>query len=214
MKTIKITLTAGLILILMTSCLGDKKAVNISEMDDTNFVNQDFKGNLIDYTKGMSACSNISAGDIANLYSVSADKVHIEDPTTSDRYRKDMEPVCSFYIEDGENDFMWLRGSIALNREIDKDEMMGEIAEATGGGENWEEAWALKKSMSKSSEWIDDIGMAALWNERLAELKIKFDGYTLNVYPIKNKLNKAEVAKNRDYKKAAIEMAKAAGFIK
>ena len=214
MNMIQKLATLTIISVLLTSCMGDKKAINISEMDDTSFVNEDFQGNLINYQKGMSACSNISAGDIASMYNVSEDKIHIEDPTKSDRYRKDIEPVCSFYIEDGENDFMWLRGSITLNREIGKDEMMGEIAEATGGGEDWEEAWALKKSMSKSSEWIDDMGMAALWNERLAELKIKFDGYTLNVYPIKNKLNKAEVAKNRDYKKAAIEMAKAAGFIK
>lgn len=207
-------LSALLVLVTLCSCLGDKKQIDIDEMNDTSFVNTNFKGNLINYNGGMSACDNLNAASIAKMYDVSEELIHIEDPTKSDRYRKDMEPVCSFYIEDGENDFMWLRGSISLNREVAKDEMMGEIAEAIGGGEDWEEAWALKKSMSKSSEWIDDMGMAAIWNERLAELKIKFDGYTLNVYPIKNKLNKAEAAKNRDYKKVAIEMAKAAGYIK
>jgi len=195
------------------SCLGDKKAINIDEMGDASFVNKNFKGNNINYVKGMSACDKVSADVIAKLYTVSVDKVHIEDPTKSDRYRKDIEPVCSFFIEDGESDFMWLRGSIAVHREIGKDELMGDVAEATGAGENWEEAWALKKSISKSSEWIPNTGQAALWNDRKKELLIKFDGYTLNVYPIKNKLNKDEVAKNRDYKRVAIAMAKAAGYI-
>ena len=183
-------------------------------MGDTSFVNKNFKGNAIDYVKGMSACDKISIQTIAQLYNVSADKVHIEDPTKSDRYKKDMEPMCSFFIEDGDSDFMWLRGSITVNRDVSKDEFMGEIAEAAGGGENWEEAWALKKSISKSSVWLEDMGLAALWNDRNNELKIKFKGYTLNVYPLKNKTNKAELAKNRDYKKAAIAIAKAAGYIK
>ena len=91
--------------------------------------------------------------------------------------------------------------------------MMGEIAEAAGSGENWEEAWALQKSMSKSSEWVKSIGLAALWNDSKTELKIKFEGYTLMVYPPKNIGNKEEEAKNRDYKNIALAMAKAAGYI-
>lgn len=210
---IKHILVLSVLTINLTSCLGDKKLTDVSEMGDTSFVNKNFKVNNIDYVKGMSACDKISTGTIAKLYNVSEDKVHIEDPTKSDRYKKDMEPVCSFYIEDGESDFMWLRGSIAVNREIGKDELMGDIAEAAGAGENWEEAWSLKKATSKSSVWIENMGLAALWNERKKELSIKFDGYTLNVYPIKNRMNENEVVKNRDYKKAAIAMAKAAGYI-
>ncbi|MBU2927871.1 hypothetical protein [Winogradskyella psychrotolerans] len=210
----KLLLNLSLFTLLMSSCLGDKKVANVAEMNDTSFVNTNFKGNLINYAKGMSACKHISASAIAKLYDVSSDKVHIEDPTTSDRYKKDMEPMCLFYIKDGENDFQWLKGSLNIQREIRKDEMAYDVAKAAGNGEEWEEAWALNKSISKSSEWVSDMGMAAVWNSKKVELKIKFKGYILSIYPIKNKLNQAEVAKNRDYKNVAIAMAKASGFIK
>ncbi|BAO75179.1 hypothetical protein [Winogradskyella sp. PG-2] len=210
--TIKLSLLLSIMLVL-NSCLGDKKTVEVSEMNDTSFVNKNFKGNLINYNKDNSACEQMSMSALANIYKVSQDEIHLMDNKKSDRFRKDIEPQCGFYIETSENDYEWLRGSIALFREIAKDEMMGEIAETAGSGENWEEAWALKKSMSKSSEWISDMGMAALWNERQKELKIKFDGYTLMVYPPKNITNKDEMSKNRDYKEVAIAMVKAAGYI-
>ncbi|MBL85098.1 MAG: hypothetical protein CMO82_00355 [Winogradskyella sp.] len=211
---LKYNLILGLFLILLTSCLGDKKAVDVSEMGDTSFVNKNFKGNLIDYVENRSACEQMSLSALANIYSVSEDKIHIMDNKKSDRFRKDIEPQCGVYIETSENDYEWLRGSISLNREISKNEFMGEVHEATGRGENWEEAWALQKSMSKSAEWIENLGMAAVWNANKTELKIKFKGYTLNVYPPTNKSYQDEVAKNRDYKNAAIAMAKAAGYIR
>ena len=102
---------------------------------------------------------------------------------------------------------------MSIEREIGKDEANYENAKMIGNGEEFEEAWALQKSMSKSSEWIKNAGLAALWNDSKKELKVKFKGYTLYVNPIKNRLNKAEVAKKRDYKKIALEMAKASGFI-
>ena len=199
--------------ILLTSCLGDKKAMNVSEMNDTGFVNTNFKSNAINYSKDMSACKNMSTGDIASMYNVSEGMVVFQDNSTSDRRVPNSAPICTFFIKDGENDFQWLRGSMNIQREINKDETAYEVAKAAGNGVEWEEAWAINKSISRSSEWIPNMGKAALWNESKTELKIKFDGYTLNVYPIKNKLNKAEVAKNRDYKKVAIAMAKAAGYV-
>lgn len=202
-----------LLTITITSCLGDRKPVAISEMSDVSFVNYDFKGNRINYTEGMSACSQISASEIAALYEVSEDMVIIQDNSTLNTKQPNSNASCAFYIKTGENDFEWLRGSMNVSREIGKNEFMGDVAEATGSGEDWEEAWALKKSMSKSSEWIKGLGQAALWNESKTELMIKFEGYTLNVFPIKNISNAAEVAKNRNYREVAISMAKAAGFI-
>lgn len=209
----KQVLSITLIAVLLTSCFGDKKLADVSEMNDTTFVNTNFKGNRINYAEGMSACDKISAQDIASLYGVSADLIHFEDPTKSDRYRKDTPPVCGLYIKTGANDYQWLRGSVAVNREIGKDEQMGEIAEAAGAGEKWEEAWALKKSISQSSEWIPNMGKAALWNARKKVLEIKFEGYTLVVNPLSNILNSAEKEQNRDYKKIAIALAKAGGYI-
>ncbi|WP_179009110.1 hypothetical protein [Winogradskyella forsetii] len=210
---IKHILSFSFIAIMFSSCLGDKKNATISEMNDNSFVNENFKGNLINYSKDMSACENMSASSIASIYNISEELIVYEDVSKSDRRMPNSQPICNFFIKDGDNDFQWLKGSMNIQREIGKDEMAYDVAKAAGNGVAWEEAWALNKSISKSSEWIKDIGLAALWNESKKELKIKFRGYTLYVYPIKNRLNKAEVARQRDYKSAAIAMAKAAGYI-
>lgn len=214
MKKLQFTLLLTISL-LITSCFGDKKRVNISEMSDTSsFVNKNFKGNLINYSKGMSACNKISAEEIAKLYGVSANKVKTVDPTKmKERFKKNLPPSCAFFLESGEKDYLWLRGGIGIQREVGKDEFMGEVAEAAGNGKDWKQAWALKKSISKSAEWLPNMGQAALWNPAKNQLDIKFDGYTLTVNPLKNILNKEDVAKKRDYKKIAIAMAKAAGYI-
>ncbi|MBU2922511.1 hypothetical protein KO504_14275 [Winogradskyella psychrotolerans] len=214
MRLLKITTLLFLTALVLTSCFGDKKVADVSQMNDTGFVNKNFKGNRINYSEDMSACESILASDIATIYSVSESDVIINDITKTKRRQPNSPPSCMFYIKMGDNDFEWLRGSISVQREIRKDEMAYDVAKAVGNGEEWEEAWALNKSISKSSEWIKDMGMAAVWNLKKVELKIKFKGYTLNIYPIKNKLNQVEVAKNRDYKKVAIAMAKASGFIK
>ena len=210
--TIKLSVLLSIMLVL-NSCLGDKKAVEVPEINDTSFVNKNFKGNRIQYAPEMSACDNISRTEIAALYNVSEDKVEILDIAKSDRRDANAPPSCQFFIKQGDNDFLWLRGSMFMEREVLKGEVNYDNAKLTGTGEEFEEAWALQKSISKSSEWLDGMGLAALWNEKNKELKIKFDGYTLHVYPIKNRMNENEIAKNRDYKKAAIAMAKAAGYI-
>lgn len=203
----------SLIACLSISCLGDRKSIVGEDLGDTSFVNTDFKGNNIDYTDGMSGCDQISASDIAEIYGVSADQVVIDDPVTNPQRQVTNTPTCSFYIKSGASDFEWLRGSMLIQREIGEDEFMGDVAQATGTGTQWVEAWKLKQAMYKSSEWIPGIGQAALWNENQATLEIKLEGYVLKVHPLKNKINQEEASKNRDYKKAAIAMARAAGYI-
>ena len=198
---------------LIQSCFGDKKMADIEEMENTSFVNKNFKGNRINYDMNSSACENMSAAVIASMYSVTEDKVIFDDISKSDRRVPNSPPICNFYIKDGENDFLWLRGSISMIPDSGKNADGTVTKTSTGYGEDWAEVWALQKSTSKSSEWIETSGMAALWNESKRELNIKFKGYTLFVNPPGNKLNKEEVAKNRDYKKAALAMAKASGYI-
>ena len=213
MKSIYPYTLLSLVLLLTTiSCTGDRKSLVGQDLGDTSFVNKNFKGNLVDFDEKMSACDQITADEIASLYSFSAEDVIIQDASKLNM-KNNGKASCMFYIKSGESDFEWLRGSILVQREIGKDEYMGDVAEAVGSGENWEEAWTLKKSMYKSSEWVPGLGMAAIWNENKTTLEIKFDGYTLVVHPIKNVLNKEEVARNRDYKKMALGLAKAGGYI-
>lgn len=207
------TLLSISVSLMIASCIGDKKQVDLKELKDSSFINKKFKGNLINYQEGMSACSGLSASEIAQLYGVSTEMVIIDDPHTNPQRQVTSTPMCAFFIKSGDSDFQWLRGSMSIEREISKEEFMGDVAEATGGGKNWEEAWNLKKSISKSSEWIFGVGKAAIWDKKKSTLEIKLDGYTLKIHPLKNVLNKEEVALKRDYRSLALSIAKAAGYI-
>lgn len=212
MKT-KNLITINLIAIFLTSCLGDKKSIDIDEANDTtSFINKDFKGNLIDYNKNMSACSKMNKADLAKLYDVSAEEIYWMDSASNERMQT-TSPACNFRVMIGKNEFNYLIGGITVQREIKKDEMMGEIAEAAGNGENWKEAWALQKSISKSAEWVENVGEAALWYPNKRQLLVKFDGYTLTVVAPGAAFNQEEKARNRDYKSIAVSMAKSAGYI-
>ena len=167
-------ITISLIALFLTSCLGDKKGINIEEANDTtSFINKDFKGNVIDYDKNQSACEGISKADIASLYGVSEDLIRVIDNVKSDRRDPNSNPSLFVLSRNWRIRFMWLRGSISLTPEVGKDEYMGEIAEAAGNGENWQEAWALQKSISESSEWVSGLGKAAVWKGRNKHLKNK-----------------------------------------
>jgi len=196
------------------ACIGDRKSIAVEDLGDTSFVNEDFKGNAIDYQEGMSACDRLDAAVIAELYGVSTEQVVITDPTKSDRFDKTLPPSCKFHVLLSDQMGDHLVGTIGVVKEVGKDEMMGEIAEAAGNGENWQEAWALKKSMRESTEWIEDMGKAALWTGKKRRLEIKFDGYTLTILAPGAPFNPKEQEKNRDYKSIAIAIAEAAGFLK
>lgn len=171
MKTDKLIIAASMLMVLLISCFGDKKGINISELGDTSFVNKNFSGNRINYSKEMGACENITAADIASMYKASEDKVILNDIIKSDRRAPNTNPSCQFFIKTGASDFEWPRGSMSIVPDVKKDDDRIDIAEAAGHAENWEEAWALNKSISKSSEWIEDMGLAAVWKEKRKNLK-------------------------------------------
>jgi len=205
-------LSLGLLIALCTSCLGDRQTIIGQDLGDTSFINKSFKGNLINYKEGMSACDKLSPQVLADLYNKSEADIIITDPTKSDRYVKP-SPGCIIHVKMSDEKFDHLTGTINVFMEIKSNEFMGDVAEATGTGENWEEAWALKKSFRKNSEWLSGMGQAALWTEKLRKLEIKFEGYTLEVVAPGAAFNQIEKAKNRDYKAIAIRIAKEAGFI-
>ncbi|WP_299523295.1 hypothetical protein [Winogradskyella sp.] len=205
-------LTLGLLIAFCTSCLGDRQTIIGQDLGDTSFVNKKFKGNLIDYKEGMSACDKMSATLLAEKYGVVEDAIIITDPTKSERY-VNPKPGCMIHVKMSDQKFDHLTGTINVFREIKSNEYMADVAEATGSGENWEEAWALKKSMRKSSEWVLDMGQAAIWTAKLRKLEIKFEGYTLEIIAPGAPFNDIEKAKNRDYKSIAIAIAKSAGFV-
>ena len=199
---------------LLSSCIGDRKSIIGADFGDTSFVNTSFEANEIDYAEGMSACDQLSAATLADLYGVSEDMVIISDPMKMANATQVGGPSCMVHVKLSERKGDYLTGTISIVKEVGKDEYMGEIAEATGGGENWEEAWAMKKAMRESTEWMENMGKAALWTGKKRMLEIKLDGYTLSIMAPGAPFNQEETARNRDYKKIAVAMAKSSGFVK
>jgi hypothetical protein len=193
-------------ILLLTACIGDKQTAIGQDLSDHSFVNKNFKGNAINYSEGLNPCELFGQADIAKLYDVPGDKVFMTGPST-------VGQICSYRIMMGDNEYNLLTGFMSVEPTVKKEDDQGGIAEATGSGENWVEAWALQKSISRSSEFLPDMGMAAIWNDSKRMLRVKFEGYILNVTAPGAPFNEVEKTKNRDYKAIAIEMARSAGFI-
>lgn len=196
-KTINIIIIS-LVVVFLASCKGDKKSVIGAGLSDDSFVNKNFDGNLINYDKNMSACSNFSKADLATHYDVANDAIMIKDSSNDDRLQT-LYPTCKLTIMLGEGKG-YLLGQITVIPESQK-------------AENWNKSWALKKAASKSSEWIKGVGKAALWKPNKRELLIKFDDYILSTTVPGLNYDPNKKDRNDKYKNIALAMAKSAGYI-
>lgn len=193
-------------ILLFAACVGDKQSAIGQDLNDESFVNQNFKGNAIDFKDDINPCELFGQSQIAAIYKIPADKAFLAGPSSAGQ-------TCSYRLMMSDNDFDLVTGYMSVQPTVKKEDDPGGIAEATGGGEDWVQAWALQKSISESAEFLPDMGQAALWNGSKRMLRIKFEGYVLEIVAPGAPFNEAEKAKNRDYKAIAIQIAKDAGFI-
>jgi hypothetical protein len=194
MKTLYRIAIISLLTFFLTSCFGDKNTVVGQELGDTNFVNTNFSGNKKDFAalpKNM--CEFISESNVKSLYP-DANKILFDDGKTF------MTKSCRFLVYLGDNEYDYLNGTIIA------------VEDTVAEGEDWKESWELKKKMSKSSSFVSDLGKAAIWIAKKRELSIKMDGYIITITVPGSPFNKDEIAKKRDYKKIAIEIAKNTGL--
>ena len=193
----------------LTSCGGGDVNQNTGSL-----LNEDFTGNLVEFGRDMNACVKFTPEMLAALYNAPVKDAMAVDfrKQLPDRFDKSAQAICNLRIQTGENKFDYLSGSIHFTPEVAADEMMGELAQAAGQGENWIESWELQL-MIADVEPLKNMGMAALWSDKKAELRIKFDGYTVYINPPKARLNAAENALNRDYKAIAIAIAEQSGLL-
>ncbi len=190
MKKLKQIALFALTSFLFTACFGDKNTVIGQEFGDTSFINKEFTKNKIEFSalpKNM--CSFISKDKLNELYP-GASKILFDDGKTFQTKN------CRFlvYMDDGKYDY--LSGAIFA--------LEDQLAE----GEDWKQTWELKKKTSKSSEFISGFGKTAIWNAKKRELFIKMEGYMITISVPGSSFKEEEVAKNRDYKNIALQIAK------
>lgn len=186
-----------LVLFACDNPVGDKKsAINsVEEIGNASFVNKNFKSNSIDYSPDLNPCQMLGKEVLAKLYNVGSEEIQVIEGNVKNQ-------TCTYRVLLG-GEFNYLPGALTIRPDAPKNDMG-----------TWEERWSIQKATSKSSEYLSDMGKAALWKGSKRTLMIKFDGYTLEVYAPGSAVNEDEKKKNRDYKSIAIEMAKTAGFIK
>lgn len=198
-----------LITFLFAACgNGDKASIIGADFGDTSFVNKKFSGNKKNYKDISNPCELLNTSQIAKLYGVPAEKVMLDRPNELGGQKS-----CRFLVSLSDQEFDHLTGFIAIAPEISAANDPGGIAEATGGGTEWIEAWELKKMLSKSSEYIPNMGKAAIWFGAKRNLLIKLDGYSLSITAPGAAFNKKEKEKSRDYKTIAIGIAKESGLL-
>ena len=192
----KKTLLFSLIIALFTNCFGDKKTAIGTNFNDSSFVNKDFKTQTT-FADLASPCSYISQENVAKLYNVSNDEIIIVKGNVENK-------TCALRVKLSDDEYNYLLGSIRFYEEKDKLE----------DGSSWIETWQLQKGISKSAEWIPNLGKAALWIGNKRELRIKFEDYTMAINVPGAVFNKEEKALNRDYKKIALTLAEKINALK
>lgn len=187
---------------------GDKKMIITEDFGDTSFVNKNFAGNKKEFNNIDNICDLIPVSQVADLYKVEESQVLI-----ARNPQGGTQTSCRFLISFSEQKFDNITGIIAVTREVSESEDLGEIAKAAGHGTDWVEAWELKKKMSKSAEYISDMGKAAIWFGSKRNLLVKLDGYNLSLTVPGSDFHEKEKTMNRDYKSIALAIAKNIGLL-
>lgn len=168
MSRFLLSLSLSLTVLLSACSHGDKaNPLTVSFDDGDSFENTAFSGNKIGPEGVEKPCSYLQKLDIATMLGVPVEQVS----KGEDLARK----ACGFTIiyNDDEASPDYTTAGIAFLKEVTDDET------------NWQESWSVQKGISKSSEWVPNLGKAAIWNPSANQLKVKFEGYTLLVTPPK-----------------------------
>jgi hypothetical protein len=203
-----------LMLILLSACgSGTDNSQDWGSVDGASLLNQDFNGNAVEFVAGMNGCLSLTAQDMAKLYDTTVERAMVVDLTKENVGNVDPRtpPSCTLRIQASADDRDTLTGSMILRREVAVDEAMGDLAQAMGSGEEWQEEWALQKQI-RNLESVPNLGMAALWNQKTRRLSIKFDGYSADITAPGSAFNQVEQERQRDYRNIAVQMAKLSGL--
>ena len=174
-------LISGLIILLFSSCFGDKKSAIGTNFDDSSFVNKSFTGNKLDFSGISQPCTYTSKEALAKLYNTTEDKVILIGGNAESK-------TCTIRVQLSDEEFDYITGAIHFFEE----------ANQRPDGTTWEDDWKLQKGISKSSQWISNLGKGAMYKEAKRELLVKFDDYTMSIIAPGSSFNETEKAQNRE----------------
>lgn len=179
---------------LLISCFGDKNTVIGQDLGDTDFINKNFAGNKKSFSElPKNMCEFISEAKVKEFYPDSKNILFDDGKTFASKN-------CRFLVYMSDEKFDYLSGTIFAAENV--------LAE----GEDWKQTWELKKKMSKSATYVSGLGQTAIWIGKKRELSVKMDGYIITITVPGSPFNKEELAKKRDYKNIAVEIAKSTGL--
>lgn len=176
----------------LTACgYGDKANSLTAEFESAeSFENKDFAGNKIEAAEFTEPCAYIDEADIMSMLSAPVEKINTQPDQQTKRC------VYTIIYDQGPENPEYTRGSISIHQEV------------TGVEAEWKDNWSVKKAISKSSEWVPNLGKAAIWKGSSLQLEVKFEGYSLYVSAPRGPGN--DESKSKEW---AIKMVKLAGFV-
>lgn len=187
MKVFKNGLLLLVTALLSASCIGDQNTVIGQEFEDSDFVNENFKGNKKNFSDlPKDLCEFLDEASILKGYN-NATSVLFNGKNSF------VNKNCQFSVIFFNDQSQYIIGTLFINEDT--------------YAEDWKDHWEMKKKRFRSAEYIKNLGMAAIWNGKQRTLDIKMKGYTVVITVPSKMIAKNKLDTNANVKDIAIAIA-------
>ena len=187
MKVFKNGLLLLVTALLSASCIGDQNTVIGQEFEDSDFVNENFKGNKKNFSDlPKDLCEFLDEASILKGYN-NATSVLFNGKNSF------VNKNCQFSVIFFNDQSQYIIGTLFINEDT--------------YAEDWKDHWEMKKKRFRSAEYIKNLGMAAIWNDKQRTLDIKMKGYTVVITVPSKMIAKNKIDTNANVKDIAIAIA-------
>ncbi len=187
MKVFKNGLLLLVTALLSVSCIGDQNTVIGQEFEDSDFVNENFKGNKKNFSDlPKDLCEFLDEASILKGYN-NATSVLFNGKNSF------VNKNCQFSVIFFNDQSQYIIGTLFINEDTYV--------------EDWKDHWEMKKKRFRSAEYIKNLGMAAIWNGKQRTLDIKMKGYTVVITVPSKMIAKNKLDTNANVKDIAIAIA-------
>ena len=187
MKVFKNGLLLLVTALLSASCIGDQNTVIGQEFEDSDFVNENFKGNKKNFSDlPKDLCEFLDEASILKGYN-NATSVLFNGNNSF------VNKNCQFSVIFFNDQSQYIIGTLFINEDTYV--------------EDWKDHWEMKKKRFRSAEYIKNLGMAAIWNDKQRTLDIKMKGYTVVITVPSKMIAKNKLDTNANVKDIAIAIA-------